>query len=142
MVGLTPRPFSALDMINRLKMPISFHEAITTPPALRWAAPSISRYSATARYSFAVHMHDSGSDPYTFRVRCALTIHRAESSYCFKRAATPTAPAPTRSAQSTAISTIDEDGRHVLIQPNWLDITGRFNCRSASRTKIRAAFHR
>jgi hypothetical protein len=101
LVGLTPT-FSVLEMIKRLKMPVSFHATIVTPSGTALGGAVDLTLFSDGRYSFNVHMHDSGADPYTFRVRCAVTTPGG----CFRRAATPMARAPIRSAPSTAISTI------------------------------------
>ena len=119
-VGLTP-PFSTLDMIHRLKMPISFHEEITTPSGTALGGTVDLTLFSDGRYSFAVHMHDSGFDPYTFRVRCAFNTPGG-IILLFQ------ASGHTDGTGSSLLGTIhrdfdhNEDGHHDMIQPNWLDV--------------------
>src|ERR1043166_5795852 len=120
MVGLTP-PFSTLDMINRLKMPISFHEVVTTPSGTALGGTVDLTLFSDGRYSFTVDMHDSGFDPYTFRVRCAFTTPGG-IILLFQ------ASGHTDGTGSSLFGTIHrdfhhrEDGPRPMIQPNWLDI--------------------
>jgi hypothetical protein len=119
MVGLTP-PFSTLDMINRLKMPISFHQEITTPPGTALSGTVDLTLFSDGRYSFKVDMHDSGADPYTFRVRCAITT--PGGIILLFQASGHT------DGRLSSFGTIHrdfhhrEESTHELIQPNWLDI--------------------
>jgi hypothetical protein len=120
LVGLTP-PFSTLDMINRLKMPISFHEVVTTPSGTALGGTVDLTLFSDGRYSFTVHMHDSGFDPYTFRVRCAFNTPGG-IILLFQ------ASGHTDGTGSSVFGTIHrdfdhhEDGINPMIQPNWLDI--------------------
>src|ERR1043166_1418195 len=72
LVGLTPI-FGVLEMIHRLKAPVSFHATIVTPSGTALGGTVDLTLFSDGRYSFNVRMHDSGFDPYTFRVRCAVT---------------------------------------------------------------------
>ncbi len=119
-VGLSPT-FSVLDMIARLKAPISFHDVITTPSGTALGGTVDLTLFSDGRFSFNVHMHDSGLDPYRFRVRCALTSPGG-TILLFQTSG------HTDGALSNPGGTIHrdfdhhEDNRHPLIQPNWLDI--------------------
>jgi hypothetical protein len=119
-VGLSP-PFSTLDMINRLKMPISFHETITTPSGTALGGTVDLTLFSNGAYSFTVHMHDSGFDPYDFRVRCAFTTPGGVI-LLFQ------ASGHTDGTGSSLFGTIHrdfdhkEEGSHPMIQPNWLDV--------------------
>ena len=121
-VGLTP-PFSTLDMIRRLKMPLTLHQDITTPSGTALGGTVDLTLFSDGRYSFAVHMHDSGFDPYTFRVRCAYTTPRG-LILLFQ------ASGHTDGTGSSLFGTLHrdfdhhEEGHNDLIQPNWLDIRG------------------
>jgi hypothetical protein len=122
LVGLTP-PFSTLDMIKRLQMPLTFHQGITTPSGTALGGTVDLTLFSDGRYSFTVHMHDSGFDAYDFRVRCAFTTP-AGLILLFQ------ASGHTDGTGSSLLGTIHrdfdhhEDGPHELIQPNWLDIRG------------------
>lgn len=70
-VGLSP-PFRVSTLIDALLAPRSFHAVITTPSGTALGGTVDVTVFSDGRYTFDVHMHDSGFDPYTFRVRCAL----------------------------------------------------------------------
>lgn len=120
MAGLTP-PFSTLDMINRLKMSISFHEVITTPAGTQLGGAVDLTLFSDGGYSFTVDMHDSGPDPYRFRVRCAFNTPGG-IILLFQTSG------HTDGTLSNPFGTIHrdfhhhEDGKNPMIQPNWLDI--------------------
>lgn len=71
MVNL-PSPVSLSQLIDALMAPVSFHADITTPAGTALGGTVDITLFGDGRYSFNVHMHDSGFDPYTFRVRCAV----------------------------------------------------------------------
>ena len=62
LAGLAPE-FSVLDMINRLKAPVSFHADVTTPSGTALGGTVDLTLFSDGGYSFVVHMHDSGSIP-------------------------------------------------------------------------------
>lgn len=67
-----PPPVSLSRLIDALMAPVSFHADITTPAGTALGGTVDLTLFSDGRYSFNVHMHDSGFDPYTFRVRCAV----------------------------------------------------------------------
>lgn len=67
-----PSPVSVTQLIAALLAPVSFHANITTPAGTALGGTVDLTLFSDGRYSFNVHMHDSGFDPYNFRVRCAL----------------------------------------------------------------------
>lgn len=67
-----PSPVSVSRLIAALLAPVTFHANITTPAGTALGGTVDLTLFSDGRYSFNVHMHDSGFDPYTFRVRCAL----------------------------------------------------------------------
>lgn len=67
-----PSPVSLSRLIDALLAPVSFHTDITTPAGTALGGTVDLTLFSDGRYSFNVHMHDSGFDPYTFRVRCAV----------------------------------------------------------------------
>jgi hypothetical protein len=119
-VGLAPT-FSVLETIRRLKTPVSFHADVVTPSGTALGGTVDLTLFSDGRYSFHVHMHDSGLDPYTFRVRCAVTTPGG-IVLLFQ------ASGHTDGTLSNPTGTIhrdfqhDEDDRNPLIQANWLDV--------------------
>jgi hypothetical protein len=113
--------FGVLDMVNRLKAPVSFHADVTTPSGTALGGTVDLTLSSDGGYSFVVHMHDSGFDPYTFRVRCALNTPGG-IILVFQ------ASGHTDGTGSSVFGTIHrdydhrEDGNNPLIQQNWIDI--------------------
>lgn len=71
LVGMVP-PFSVSKLIDALLAPVSFHADITTPSGTALGGTVDITLSNNGNFSFNVHMHDSGWDPYDFRVRCAV----------------------------------------------------------------------
>lgn len=67
-----PSPVSLSRLYDALMAPVSFHADITTPAGTALGGTVDITLFSDGRYSFNVHMHDSGFDPYTFRVRCAV----------------------------------------------------------------------
>jgi hypothetical protein len=67
-----PVPVSLSQLIDALMAPVSFHADITTPAGTALRGTVDLTLFSDGRYSFNVHMRDSGLDPYTFRVRCAV----------------------------------------------------------------------
>src|SRR3954454_11073701 len=67
-----PTPVSLARLIDALMLPVSFHADITTPSGTALGGTADITLFSDGRFSFNVHMHDSGFDPYTFRVRCAV----------------------------------------------------------------------
>lgn len=67
-----PSPASLSQLIDRLMAPVSFHADITTPSGTALGGTADLTLYSDGRSSFNVHMHDSGYDPYNFRVRCAV----------------------------------------------------------------------
>jgi hypothetical protein len=67
-----PAPKSLSQLIDLLSAPVVLHADITTPPGTALGGQVDVTLFSDGRYSFNVHMHDSGFDPYTFRIRCAV----------------------------------------------------------------------
>ena len=70
-VGMTGT-VSLSKLMQALLAPVSFHADITTPSGTALGGTVDITLSNNGNYSFNVHMHDSGYDPYDFRVRCAV----------------------------------------------------------------------
>jgi hypothetical protein len=64
-------PVSLFRLMDVLAEPVTFHSEILTPPGTALGGTVDLTFFSDGRSSFIVHMHDSGFDPYTFRVRCA-----------------------------------------------------------------------
>jgi hypothetical protein len=75
-----PVPISLSHLYDELRAPVTFHADIVTPPGTALGGTVDLTVSSDGHTVFNVHMHDSGFDPYTFRVRCAL---RAPSGLIF-----------------------------------------------------------
>ena len=67
-----PAPVRLSHLIDLLSAPRILHADITTPAGTALGGQVDVTLFNDGRYSFNVHMHDSGWDPYTFRVRCAV----------------------------------------------------------------------
>jgi hypothetical protein len=119
-VGLAP-VFSVLDMIRRLELPVSFHADVTTPSGTALGGTVDLTLSSDGHYTFNVHMHDSGWDPYDFRVRAAVTTPGG-IILIFQ------ASGHTDGTGSNLGGTIHRDFDHneadvnPLIKSNWLDV--------------------
>ena len=59
-------------LIGALSAPVSFHGDIRTPSGTALGGTADITLFSDGGYEFKVHMHDSGFDPYTFRVRCTV----------------------------------------------------------------------
>jgi hypothetical protein len=70
-VGMTGT-ISLSKLLEALLAPVSFHANITTPSGTALGGTVDITLSNNGNFSFNVHMHDSGYDPYDFRVRCAV----------------------------------------------------------------------
>jgi hypothetical protein len=70
-VGMTGT-ISLSKLMAALLAPVSFHANITTPSGTALGGTVDITLSNNGNFSFNVHMHDSGYDPYDFRVRCAV----------------------------------------------------------------------
>ncbi len=67
-----PLPTGLSHLIDALSAPVSFHQVVVTPSGTALGGTVDVTVSRDGSFSFNVHMHDSGFDPYTFRVRCVL----------------------------------------------------------------------
>jgi hypothetical protein len=67
-----PSPVSLSRLIDALLAPVGFHGDITTPAGTALGGSVDLIVFSTGMYFFNVDMHDSGLEPYDFRVRCAL----------------------------------------------------------------------
>jgi hypothetical protein len=114
-------PLSLAGLLNALASPVTFHSEITTPPGTALGGTVDLTLFSDGRFTFSVHMHDSGFDPYTFRVRCAarapngLTVVFQASGH-------------TDGTGSNLFGHVDrdfdhsEDSHNPMIQAYWLDI--------------------
>jgi hypothetical protein len=67
-----PQPISLKNLVGVLLTPVSFHGDITTPSGTALGGTVDLTIAPSGDFSFNVHMHDSGWDPYRFTIRCAL----------------------------------------------------------------------
>jgi hypothetical protein len=114
-------PLSLSRLINELEAPVSFHADITTPAGTALGGTVDLTLFSDGRYSFNVHMHDSGFDPYDFRVRCAVQAPSGVT-LLFQTSG------HTDGTGSDLLGDINrnfdhhEDGQNPLIMANWLDV--------------------
>ena len=119
-VGLAPT-FGVLDMIRRLQVPVSFHAQVLTPSGTALGGTVDLTMFSNGNYTFNVDMHDSGWDPYDFRVRAAVTTP-AGTVLLFQTSG------HTDGTGSNPFGTIHrdfdhhEEGPNPLIQTSWLDV--------------------
>jgi len=69
------RPVSVLEMIRRsdaLPSQVNFHQEVLTPAGTALGGWVDLTIRSDGNYTFAGHMHDSGFDPYSFRVRVVV----------------------------------------------------------------------
>jgi hypothetical protein len=116
-----PSPVSLSRLIDALMAPVSFHGDITTPAGTALGGTVDLTLRSDGKYSFNVHMHDSGFDPYTFRVRCAvqapsgLTVLFQTSGH-------------TDGTGSNPLGHVNrdfdhhEEGQNLLVTQYWLDV--------------------
>lgn len=64
--------FSVTSLIDTLLAPVTYSTEIVTPSGTALGGSATLTMSGDGSYSFDVHMHDSGWDPYDFRVRCVV----------------------------------------------------------------------
>jgi hypothetical protein len=114
-------PLSLSELINELAAPVSFHADITTPAGTALGGTVDLTLFSDGRYSFNVDMHDSGFDPYDFRVRCAVQAPSGVT-LLFQTSG------HTDGTGSDLLGDINrdfhhkEDGLNPLIMANWLDV--------------------
>lgn len=65
-------PVSLSSLIDSLLAPVTFHSQISTPSGTALGGTVDVTLKNDGGFSFDVYMHDSGWDPYDFRVRCVV----------------------------------------------------------------------
>src|SRR5580765_4369790 len=116
-----PSPVSSSQLIDALMVPVSFHADITTPAGTALGGTVDIKLMSDGRYAFKVHMHDSGFDPYTFRVRCAvqapsgLTVLFQTSGHTDGTGSNPFGHVNREFDHN-------EEGQNPMIRKYWLDI--------------------
>ncbi|MBV9672632.1 MAG: hypothetical protein JO076_07375 [Verrucomicrobia bacterium] len=67
-------PISILDLVGLIESPpITFHQDVVTPSGTALGGWVEMTLRSDASYTFSGHMHDSGWDPYDFRVRAVVS---------------------------------------------------------------------
>ncbi len=112
---------SLTGLLRVIASPVTFNSTITTPPGTALGGTVDLAMFSDGRFTFKVHLHDSGFDPYTFRVRCAaqapngLTVVFQTSGH-------------TDGTGSNLLGHVNrdfdhsEDAHNPMIQAYWLDI--------------------
>ena len=118
--GLTS-PISVTHLLNVLQAPVHFQADIVTPAGTALGGTADVTLFCDGRASFDVHMHDSGWDPYRFRVRCAVQSPNG-TTVLFQ------VSGHTDGTGSNPLGHVDRDFDHhedylnPLVQQNWLDL--------------------
>ena len=122
-------PVSVKALIAALSAPVSFHGDIRTPAGTALGGTADITLFSDGGYEFKVDMHDSGADPYRFRVRCTV---QAPSGLIFLFQTS----GHTDGTGSNLLGHINRDFHHdehnqdteqdrnqkSLIQKNWTDV--------------------
>jgi hypothetical protein len=115
------KPVRLSAVIDALRQPVTFHANITTPSGTALGGTVDITLFSDGKFSFNVHMHDSGWDPYDFRVRCAvkapsgLTILFQTSGHTDGTGSNPLGHVQRDFDHN-------ENGTNPLIQQFWLDV--------------------
>jgi len=110
-------------LIDKLLTPVQFHGNITTPSGTALGGTADITISNDGSFSFSVYMHDSGFDPYDFRVRCAVqspsgvTLLFQASGHTDGTGSDPFG-SPNRDFHHS------ETGVNAVAQQFWLDVRG------------------
>src|SRR3954454_4929176 len=116
-----PTPVSLARLIDALMLPVSFHADITTPSGTALGGTADITLFSDGRYSFNVHMHDSGFDPYTFRIRCAVLAPGGLTGR-FQTSGHTDGTGSYRFGHVNRNFDHPEDARSPMIQINWFDV--------------------
>ena len=114
-------PFSLSGLIDTLLVSVSFHENIITPSGTALGGTVDLTLFSDGRYSFDVHMHDSGFDPYTFRVRCA-TKSPSGLTLLFQTNGHTDGTGSDLFGEPNRNFDHHEEGQNTIIAANWLDV--------------------
>jgi hypothetical protein len=118
-VGLKT-PISVTSLIESVLAPVTFHSQITTPTGTALGGTVDVTLKNDGSFSFDVYMHDSGYDPYDFRVRCVVQSPSGvamvfQSSGHTDGTGSDLLGSPNRDFHHS------ETGTNALIQTYWLD---------------------
>ncbi len=119
-VNMSP-PLRMSQLIVALTASVSFHADITTPAGTALGGTIDLTLFSDGRYSFNVHMHDSGFDPYTFRVRCAIQASSGVT-LLFQTSGHTDGTGSNPFGHVNRNFDHNEDGQNPLIMANWLDV--------------------
>jgi hypothetical protein len=119
-VNLAP-PISLSQLIDALQAPVSFHGDITTPSGTALGGTADITVFSDGRYTFDVHMHDSGFDPYDFRVRCTLQAPSG-LTILFQTSGHTDGTGSNLFGDVNRNFDHHEDGTNPMILLNWLDV--------------------
>ena len=114
-------PASVAHLLGVLQQPVHFHADIVTPAGTALGGTADVTLFSDGRTTFDVHVHDSGWDPYRFRVRCAARAPNG-TTVLFQ------VSGHTDGTGSNPLGQVDrdfdhhEDGANPLVQQNWLDL--------------------
>lgn len=119
MVSL-PLPMRLSQLIDALMKPVSFHADIVTPAGTALGGTADLTLFSDGSYSFNVHMHDSGFDPYTFRVRCTVQAPSGVT-VLFQTSGHTDGTGSDIFGDVNRNFDHNEEGRNLMIKQYWLD---------------------
>ena len=116
-----PAPVSLSRLLAVLSNPVTFRANIVTPSGTALGGTVDLTVSSDGRYSFKVHMHDSGFDPYTFRVRCALQAPSGVT-LLFQTSGHVDGTGSSLLGHVNRDFDHSEEGRNPMISQAWMDV--------------------
>ena len=112
---------SLTQLLGVLATPVTFHSQITTPAGTALGGTVDLALFSNGRFTFQVHMHDSGFDPYTFRVRCAVQAPNG-LTVMFQTSGHTDGTGSNLLGHVNRNFDHNEDAHNPMIQAYWLDI--------------------
>ena len=114
-------PVSLSRLIDELSAPVSFHANVLTPAGTALGGTADVTLFSDGRSSFKVSMRDSGFDPYTFRVRCAIQAPTG-MTFLFQTSGHVDGTGSNLFGHVNRDFNHDEEDQNPLIKLYWLDV--------------------
>lgn len=112
-------PISALNLFQTLVQPNKLHETITTPPGTALGGWAELELRPDGGFTFSGHMHDSGVDPYDFRVMGL--VQSPTVAFVFQHSGHVDGTGSDPLGSPKRYDDWNETGNNPLVQVNWLD---------------------
>lgn len=116
-----PSDISLLALLKVLTSPVHLQAEVVTPTGTALGGNVDIFLAFEGTYTFQVHMHDSGFDPYDFRVRCAVSSPSG-LVLLFQVSGHTDGTGSTVLGEPERDFDHDEPGSNPLIQAYWLDV--------------------